>query len=203
MRINRLGRLICSLLASLVALCATQTPATAAFHLWQIQEVFTNANGTVQFIEMRDTSPGETSTSGFKLSANSSGSIQTFTLTNLTKPTPGSLLFATSGFGSLPGGVTPDFTIPSSFFNPNAASIGISFDGSGDSITFPGSSLPHDGLHSLSDTNIYGVPNLVSGTNSPTNLSGSSGSVVVPEPMAFCGWLTTAILLASRRRVAK
>jgi serralysin len=200
MRSNRFGLRVCFGLASLIALCGPTVAAKAAFHLWQIQEVFTNASGSVQFIEMRDTSSGETATNGFKLSADSSGNTQSVTLTNLSKPTPGSLLFATSGFAALPGGVTPDFIIPASFVNPNASSITISFDGSLDAITFPGSSLPHDGLHSLNDTNIYLTPNLVSQNNSPTNLSGNSGSVNVPEPVAFCGWLMTAVLIGSPRR---
>jgi len=182
MKSNRFGLSIRISLVVVVALCIAIPSTKAAFHLWQIQEVFTNADGSVQFIEMKDNSPGETLTNGLHLSANSSGSVQSVTLTNLAKPTPGSLLFATSGFGSLPGGVIPDFTIPALFFNPNAASITVSFNGSNDAITFSGSSLPHDGLHSLNDANIPFTPNLVSATNTPTNLSGNSGAVNLSAP---------------------
>ena len=96
---------------SLGGACPT---AQAAFHLWQIQEVFTNASGTVQFIEMHDNGIGETATNNLTLSANSDGNIKTVTLTALAHPTPGSLLFATSGFGVSAGGVTPDFTFSTS-----------------------------------------------------------------------------------------
>jgi serralysin len=166
-----------------LSLACAQPCAEAAFHLWQIQEVFTNASGTVQFIEMHDNFAGETFTNGFIVTANSDGNIKTLTLTNLAHPTPGSLLLATSGFGSLPGAVTPDFTLPStSFFNPNANNITISFNGSNDSITFTGASLPKNGINSLTDTNLYAAQNLVSGTNSPMNLLGNTGSVNVPPP---------------------
>jgi hypothetical protein len=176
--------------------------ARAAFHLWQLHEVFSNASGTVQFIEMQDTSSFETGTGGFNLSANSDGNIQTKTLTNLTGSTPGFLLFATAGFGSLPGGVTPDFTIPANFFNPNATTLTFGYDGSGDSISFAGAFLPKDGINSITDTNIYGLANLVSETNSPTNLTGNAGSVnVSPEPgCAFFLALPLVNFLRRRRR---
>ena len=166
-----------------LSFAGAQPCAKAAFHLWQIQEVFTNASGTVQFIEMHDNNSGETFTNGFTVTANSDGVIKTTTLTNLSHPTPGSLLLATSGFGSLAGAVTPDFTLPStSFFNPNATNITISFSGSGDSISFTGASLPKNGINSLTDTNLYLAQNLVSGTNSPMNLLGNSGSVNLSTP---------------------
>jgi hypothetical protein len=175
-------RLIVRLVFGLLPL-VVPWPCQAAFHLWQIQEVFTNANGSVHFIEMHDNNPGETSTNLKTLTANSDGSVKAVTLTNLTHATPGSLLFATSGFGALAGGVSPDFTFSTtSFFNPNAANITISFSGSGDSISFTGASLPHDGIKSLTDTNLYSTPNLVSGINSPMNLLGNSGSINLSTP---------------------
>src|SRR4051794_7843265 len=80
--------------------------AEGAFHLWQVKEVFTNASGSVQFVEMFDSFSGETLTAGKTLTANSDGSIKTFTFpSNLSHNTPGSLLIATTGFGSLAGAV--------------------------------------------------------------------------------------------------
>jgi hypothetical protein len=97
-------------------------------------------------------------------------------------------VIATPGFAALPGGITPDFTLPDPttngpFFNPNASTISISYSGSGDSMSFTGASFPKDGVHSLTDTNLYNTPNLVVGVNSPTNINGQSGSVsLAPEP---------------------
>jgi hypothetical protein len=178
-----------------------------------VKEAFTSADGSVQFVEMFDSFGGETSVSGFTLKANSDGNIKTFTFPgNLTMNTPGSLLIATSGFGSLPGGVTPDFTfsqsttpISGSFFNPNATNLTFTFSGSGDSMTFAGASLPKDGVHSLTDAGAVGfppgTPNISAGVNSPTNLAGNSGSVnlAVPEPLAAI-LLAMAVPAASIRR---
>jgi serralysin len=188
--------------------------AEAAFHLWQVKEVFTNASGSVQFVEMFDSFGGETLTGGFTLTANSDGNTKTFTFPgNLPTNTPGSLLIATTGFGSLPGGVTPDFTFDQSstpfigsFFNPNATNLTFTYNGSGDSMAFTGASLPKNGINSLTDAGAVGfppgTPNISSGVNSPTNLAGNSGSVnlAVPEPIAGVLLLMAVPALSIRRR---
>ena len=97
-----------------------------------MKEVFTNADGSVQFVEMFDSFGGEIFTSGFTLTANSDGNIKTFTFPSNISSTPGSMLIATTGFGSLPGGVTPDFTfsqggVSGTFFNPNATNLTFTF----------------------------------------------------------------------------
>jgi hypothetical protein len=199
-------------LATIISLAGIQTSAHAAFHLWNVKEVFTNASGSVQFIEMFDSFGGETLMNGFSLTANSDGNIKTFTFpSNLSLNTPGSLLIATSGFGSLPGGVTPDFTfsqsttpISGSFFNPNATNLSFTFNGSGDSMSFTGASLPKDGINSLTDANAHDSPTPVqsisSGTNSPTNLSGNSGSVnLAPEPTTWMFVLSGGLSLFAMR----
>jgi hypothetical protein len=162
----------------------------AAFHLWNVKEVFSNSTGSVQFVEMFDSSGGETFTSGTKLRSNSDGVIKEFTFPgNLVNNTPGHMLIATSGFGSLTGGVAPTFTFNQSstpltlpFFNQNATNITFTFTGSGDSMALTGASLPKDGIRSLTDANATGLfPNLTSnnssGVNSPTNLLGASGGI--------------------------
>src|SRR5262245_6748189 len=163
-------------------------PSCGAFHLWQVREAFTNADGSVQFIEMFDSFAGETLMAGKTLTANSDGTIKTFTFpSDLTLPTDNhALLIATTGFGSLTGGVTPDFTfsqsttpISGSFFDPNATNITITYNGSGDSMAVTGASLPKDGIKSLTDAGAFGLPpgtpNISAGVNSPTNLPGTTG----------------------------
>jgi hypothetical protein len=154
----------------------------AAFHLWQVKEVFTNATGTVQFVEMFDGSSGENSVGGKTLRAVADGVTKNFVFPAdipAAKPTAGrSLLIATSAFGSLPGGVTPDYIIQNGgvtvpFFNPNAANISISFLGSGSSMTFTGAQLPKDGIHSINSPTTSAV-------NSPKNIDNGSGSVIPP-----------------------
>jgi len=207
-------RVVLSLTVAATLILSVPT-SRAAFHLWQVKEAYSNADGSVQFIEMFDSFAGETFVNGFTLTANSDGNIKTFTFpSNLSLSTPGSLLIATSGFGSLPGGVTPDFTfsqggVSGQFFNPNATNLTFTYNGSGDSMTFAGASLPKDGIHSLTDAGAVGfppgVPSISSGVNSPTNLSGQSGSVnLAPEPTSgVLMLLLSGALYFGRRRCGR
>lgn len=185
--------------------------AHAAFHLWQMKEVFSNASGSVQFIEMFDQNSFENSVGGFTVTSNSDGVIKTFTFpSSLVGETMNHhMLIATSNFAALSGAPTPDFTFagggaPTPFFNPSATNIAITFSGSGDALNFTGASLPKDGIHSLTDAGLPGAQNLISGTNSPTNFGGQSGSInVSPEPgAAILVGLPLLNLFGRRRRTS-
>jgi hypothetical protein len=177
-----------------LSLVATRPSAQAGFHLWQVKEVFSNADGSVQFIEMFDSfSPEQFLTNQLIQADSTVGAVTTtkyFTFDHDLDTTNHSTvdrhtLIATPGFGSLSGGVAPDYFLnPAAdgvLFNPNADSITITFLGSGDSITFSGASLPKDGIHSLTDSGAVGFPpgspNISSTVNSPTNFENGSGSV--------------------------
>src|SRR3954451_21012420 len=103
-RIN--SRCLATTLVVFVSLAGANPTVKAAFHLWNVKEVFTNADGSVQFVELFDNNPGETFVGGSKLRSNSDGVIKEFTFPgNLGNSTPGHMLIATTGFGSLTGGV--------------------------------------------------------------------------------------------------
>jgi hypothetical protein len=168
---------------------ASATPRASGFaHVWQVKEAFSNADGSIQFIEMFDSFSSENFIQGSQLIATSDGSMKTFTFPiNLPGDTAGKhLLIATPGFAALPGAVTPDFTLPDPvvngmFFNPNAANISIRFSISGDTINFTGASLPKDGLRSLTDTTVNAPQTLVAGTNSPTNYNVQTGALLLGD----------------------
>lgn len=173
-------------------LAMTATPARATFHQWRIQEVFTNANGSTQFIELFCPAAftGEFFLNGHSITATSDGGPPVaFTLNhNLSgQPSTGgqTFLIATAGFAELVGGVAPDYpTLPSGFFNPSAGSITLNFAGV-DSLTFAGSLLPKNGVNSLVDLDPSGIAQLVSLANSPKNFAGAAGSVnLAPTPLA-------------------
>jgi hypothetical protein len=184
-----------------LAVCAAGTmpaaPARAAFHLWAIKEIFSNADGTVQFIEFFTTSGSETQMAAHSLRATSDGVAVTYLFDhNFTTSTANKhFIVATSGFADLPGGVASDFApLPANFFNPNAASITIDFHFGTDVATLAGSLLPKDGVNSLTDTNTQpfnGPDNFVAGVNSPTNFAGQAGSIDLgggePKPGDFDG----------------
>jgi serralysin len=153
--------------------------AQASFHFWDINEVYSNADGSVQYIELFTASNNQQFTSGRVINVEDGGVIiNTFTFPGPT-PSPTAehhLLIATPGFAVLPGAVTPDFTLPStSFFNQAAAITTIDFM-LADLLTFTNVNLPTDGVLSLN-------ANLTTGTNSPTNFNGDAGSLTSTPPL--------------------
>ena len=176
-------------IAAFLGLALATTSVQAFFHFWHFDEIFSNADGTVQFIEMTTTSSGEIFANGVQIRSTSTGKIFTFTGPNLTSPTTNkNLLIATSGFSSLPGLsqtpplLTPDYTLDANFFNQ-----------AGDTLKFctnpcntPGTNLyetrifgavPTDGVMSLRF-----LPTVMTDTNSPKNYAGTTGSVNLTPP---------------------
>ena len=149
--------------------------ARANFHLWFIKEVYSNPSGSVQFVELFTNNSGQEFLSAHTLT--STANIFTFP-GNAPSPTNGHhLLLATSGFGSIPGGATPDFTIPSNFFNPDHDTL--NFAGGFDIDTFV--SAPIDGINSLNYTS--SISSSTVATNSPRNYAGNGSSInLAPSP---------------------
>ncbi len=179
------------LVVVLILLAVSVPSANAAFHLWHVKEVFSNADGSVQFIELFDSFSNEQFVANHALRANSDGVIRNFVLPSNLPNTPSTasshMLIATPGFTSLPGAVTPNFTLPAGpFFNPNANNITISFVDSNDSLTFSGSLLPKDGFNSLTDMNASGfppgTPNIQVTANTPTRFANVAGQIDLRQP---------------------
>lgn len=58
--------------------------ANATFHLWQIAEIYSNADGTVQYIELTTSASGQQFVGGHQVTASQNGASRSFTLpTNL------------------------------------------------------------------------------------------------------------------------
>ncbi len=180
-------------LAAFVAMVLVGAPVRGNFHEWEIQEVYTNFDGSIQFIELFCATVGQQVLLNHQITANSDGNVVTFTF-NANSGTPTTskhLLIATPGFGALTGGVAPNYTLPdpgtpptlAPFFRPDATSITINFVGA-DSVTFSGASLPADGVNSLNFT-VAGVASVA--PNSPRNFANATGSVNLPPPPTTTG----------------
>src|SRR5262245_52093765 len=108
-----------SLLALCFALLTLPQPAFAKSHLWKFTEVFSNADGSVQFIEMFVFDPAgtaEVQLAGFPLTSSSSTFVFPHNLPNQNTFHTW-ILLATPAFASLPGAPTPDYIIPAQFFD--------------------------------------------------------------------------------------
>ena len=149
-------------------------PALAGIHTWDVNEVFSNADGTIQFVELWEAAggAGEVNVGNGSISSDT----QTFAFGQgaVTGPTSNKFyLLATQGFADLAGAPTPDAIIPSGsvpFFSPAGDTVDF---GVYDSWNF--ASAPTNGTDSLD--RLTGV-----GANTPTNYAGETGSVDASPP---------------------
>ncbi len=152
------------------------SPALATFHLWNISEIYSNADGTVQYIELFTTANSQQFTIGTRIRASQSASTNDFVFPgNAPAPTAGHhLLLATADFAALPGAVTPDFTLPDGFlFTPDGI---VNYIGA-NSLSYD--CLPTSGTLSIHCDANNGISCMATsvGVNSPTNYAGATGSI--------------------------
>lgn len=161
----------------LAALLVAGAPASAKNHLWKFTEVYSNADGTIQFIEMQECCGSNVETQMASADLVSNGNAYTFP-NNLVGPTAHTwILIATAGFAALPGAPTPDYIMPDGFFDPAGDTLRYRFGT--DIVTLDPGELPTDGVHSLERVGFSGS-NFGVAVNSPINFAGDSGSVSIP-----------------------
>ena len=151
---------------ALLALVAT-LPVSATFHLWQMSELYSNADGSVQFLELTALTSDQEFIAGHTLrSTPTGGATQTFTFpSNLPGNSAGRrMLVATQGFAAL-NIVAPDFTVPNGFFAQGGGTL--NFGEFAD--VWNHAATPTGGL-SLNR-------NGSTSTNSPMNFAGATGTV--------------------------
>lgn len=157
-----------------IALMLFGSLAHATFHTFRIHQIYSNADGSVQFIVLRESSggDGEHFWSGKSLRATDvQGGQQVLVFPNNLpsgETANRQVLVATPGFAAL-GIVTPDYTIPAGFLAVAGGTL--NFAGV-HQIAF--GAMPSDGISALTATGAV-VPNVA------TNFAGVSGSVA-PRP---------------------
>ena len=157
----------------------------ASFHLWKISELYSNADGSVQFIELTALSSGQQFIAGHRITSSQGAQVKSYTFpSNLPGETAigmggdgyyganpdiefKSFLIGTQGFAAL-NLVTPDFVVPNGFlFTSNGT---VNFAESSDIRSYV--SLPTSGGLSFNGNGITMM-------NSPINFSGVSGTIAV------------------------
>jgi hypothetical protein len=158
----------------MLALGCSAGIAHASFHTFQIDEIYSSSDGSIQFIELHEAGGfnGQQFLAGHTLTSTQGVTTRTFVFAaNLPDGlTAGKrVLIATPGFAAL-GVVSPDYIVPGPFLFPSGGTI----DYAGvDSFTYP--ALPKDGVGSLGRSG-------TTGKNSPTNYAGQTGSISVGPP---------------------
>ncbi len=155
---------------------AVTAPVMAGSHSWDIVEVFSNASGSIQFVELEEccSMPNETGLLNKIVMSAATGEQLTFTANLPAGSTANAhLLLGTAAYAALPGAVAPDYIIVPGFFSTIAeAAPGIEYHVY-DDFVFSAGMLPLNGKDSLHRSG----PGYVSGANSPTNFAGESGNV--------------------------
>jgi hypothetical protein len=156
-----------------ILLVVTST-AFASFHLFRLEQIYSNADGTVQFVVLHEStgSNGENLWVGQRLTSSDGVTTKVFTFpSNLPSATTAGrrVLIATAGFAAL-GLVTPDFVVPNGFL----PTVGGTIDFAGvDQMSY--ASLPVDGVGAIDRTGAT-IPNVA------TNFAGASASVGAAKP---------------------
>ena len=139
--------------------------AVATFHTFDIEEVFSNRAGSMQYIELLETAgaDGQSHFAGNQLRSNAN--IFTYP-TDLPDPATAnrSVLIATAAFAALPGAVTPDYIIPESFFEVTGDTISI-FEAQTNELvhTFVFGGIPQDPCPCDADVDNDGIVNFNDG----------------------------------------
>lgn len=174
--------------------------ARATFHLWKIDEVYSNSTGTVQFIDFKQPSSefdNESFVGGQSLTDSALG--HTFMFPSDLPSTPVAnqhFLVATPGYTGLPGLPHADYTLPvNGFFKTSGDTLTYAFGVN--SLTFAGGQLPTDGVHALFRD--YGGSELKTGVNDAINFAGQSGSVPEPGTLALLAGAAGLSLMRRRR----
>jgi hypothetical protein len=158
-----------------VILLASVPPAAAGVHLWRITEAFSNADGTIQFIEMTTccgSAGGEVFVGSQHLRSSSGGDF--IFPGNLSAGTNKHILLATDGYAALPGAPVRDYTIPAHFFSTAGDTLTFAVY---DTWTIAAGALPTNGTSSLNKNEEDATDTPFVSLNSPTNLLERTGSV--------------------------
>ena len=175
-------------LLAIVLLLLPGAPTRADFHFFELSEVYTDATGSVQFIELFTSVAGQQFLEGHAVRTLAAGAeLQAFVFP---ADLPGDTrnrhcLLATPGFAAV-AGIAPDYEIPPAFVEAGVADA-IDF-ASVDSLSLAG--LPTDGTLALHANGAPAEP-------TPTNFAGAVGTIELPEPAASCRGLAVAGVLAA------
>jgi hypothetical protein len=176
-----------SVAAVALGIMTTVSPSQGAHHLWRLAQVFSNASGSAQFVQLNCPAAGENNIGPFGITSNGHSFSFATNLASGTSTANSWVLVATSNFGSLPGAIPPDYVLPvSSFFSTGGDTL--TYAGGVDTWTF--GTVPTDGVHSL-------MRDGTTPQNSLINFAGTTGSVNLAAPTPALPSTAIAVLVGA------
>lgn len=184
MKITRHAKIMKLTLVSLAAWTLTTTCFGQVYSYWNLSEVFSSANGSIQFVELSTTLSSHQTLGAYEL-VNDRGQQFFFQMPYIGGGGNYTFLLATPGFAGLPGAVPPDVSwLPAGFLSPGSGALHLQPYGARNDGTYGG--LFDSGYLSWSHLYINGTdsigPDGVNPINSPENHAGQVGLIMVPEP---------------------
>ncbi len=163
---------------TLISLTAAHT-CPGAFHLWEISQIFSNEDGSVQYIEMYNTSNFEQFLNGRDIEVSRDGgqSPDSYTFPSNLPDGDTAERFVLVATGPI-AGVEPDYTIPANFLHiefETDATVSLPFSEVPNAdLTY--TEIPTDGWRSLEVDGNVRAPATV------TNFAGDTGTLPEPTP---------------------
>jgi hypothetical protein len=167
-------------------LAGTASPAHAAHHLWRFSQLFSTADGSVQYIQLAVNEDGENQVANFTINSGTN----TFTFPGpLSDPQTTVhkwILLGTANLATLPGGVTPDFVIPANFFPVGGGTLNYA----GVDVWNYGP-VPTDRRNALFKSGAT----VTTGVNAPANFNLQTGSLLLSTtvPAASGRWIAVLV----------
>ena len=148
---------------------ALSLPAAASFHTFELEQLYSNADGSIQFIVLKESAGfnGQEFLTGHLVTSTQPAVQHTFPFLNdlpSSSTSNRSFLIATAGFAAL-GIIAPDYVMPAGFLFTDGGTVNYA---GVDSITY--AALPTDGVNALNR-------NGTTSQNQPKNFAGASGTV--------------------------
>lgn len=168
----------------------------AGSHTWRINELFSDATGVIQYIELHECcgSPDEILVQNLTVTSDVTGNEFVFPEFLTGDTSNAYLLLATQGFAELENAPAPDYIIADNFFALDGDVIRYAPAGNFHTVSFDGDDLPTDGFNAMHIT-CYVFNTLESGVNTATNFSGTTGTINL-NPSAVPAISLNRILIA-------
>ncbi len=145
------------------------TAASGSFHTFRIESIYSNADGSVQYVVLHETSntPGNNAWAGHTFTSTRAGVTKSFTFpSNLpsSRTSDKRVLIATQGFAALRL-IAPDYVVPNGFLATDGGTLNYA---GVDQVTY--AALPTDGVNAITRTGAS-IPNVA------TNFAGAAAVI--------------------------